>query len=534
MTLAEQELAALEELTALKAKLASVRGRGIARYVHDPLGFVQNAVRFRPGGGLAAYQAEIIADLPRMRRIAVRGPRGLGKSCLVSLIVLWFALTRDAAGTDWKICTTAGSWAQLESYLWPEIAKWANSIDWAVIGREPLSPRSELMRTQMRLRHGLALSASPERPDVIEGLHGDSVLVVIDEAKIVSPGIFDSIEGAFSGAGDGSDLEAYALAFSTPGEPSGRFYDIHTRKPGLEDWHVRHVTLGEAVAAGRMTMSWARQRKKLWGETSALYQNHVLGEFCADDEDAVIPLAWVEAAFERWREWDRDGRPDQDGVKAVGVDVARSGTDRTVAAVRHGDVLTGLADWAKADTMITTGRVRGILEADPEATAVVDVIGIGAGVYDRLREQGCRSDPFNAGRKTTRRDKTGQFGFCNVRAAAWWNLRELLEPPASRLAIFPDDQLAGDLTAMHYKHTSDGKIQVESKDDIRRRIGRSTDRGDAVMQAFWMSAGSWADAYGTTGCPACGRSFMKEADGKLRTHCPHCRKPLDEPESEVA
>ena len=192
-SLAAQELAALEELAALKERLAKIRGRGIAQYVHDPLGFIGAAVKFKPGGGLAPYQAEIIADLPRVKRIAVRGPRGLGKSALVSLIVLWFALTRDAAGIDWKIGTTAGSWAQLESYLWPEITKWSNHLNWTVIGREPLSPRSELMKTQMRLRHGLALAASPEKPAVIEGLHADSVLIVIDEAKIVNPGIFDSI-----------------------------------------------------------------------------------------------------------------------------------------------------------------------------------------------------------------------------------------------------------------------------------------------------------------------------------------------------
>jgi hypothetical protein len=536
MTLAEQELAALEELEVLKGKLAAIRGKGVAAYIHDPVGFVENCVKFKPGQGLAGYQAEIIGDLPRVKRVAVRGPRGLGKSALASFVVLWFAITRDAAGRDWKIATTAGSWQQLESYLWPEINKWSMALDWEKIGRPPFSPRSELMKTQMRLRHGLALAASPDQPDKIEGLHADSVLVLLDESKIISPAIFDSIEGAFSGAGEGSDLEALALAVSTPGEPAGRFYDIHRRAPGLEDWHTRHVTLDEAVTAKRMTYDWADKRRKLWGETSALYQNHVLGEFCADDEDAVIPLRWVEAAFERWRQWEFAGKPDQDGLKVIGVDVARSGLDKTVAAVRHGDVITRIAAWAKADTMETTGRVKGIMEAEPGATAVVDVIGIGAGVYDRLREQGLSADPFNAGRKTTRKDSTGQFGYFNVRSEGWWNLRQSLEPPRSQLALPPDDELAGDLTALHYSHTSDGKIRVEGKDDIRKRIGRSTDRGDGVMQAFFLSSGSWADAYGTMDCPAakCGRSFMREADGKPRTECPFCHAPLDEPESEAA
>jgi hypothetical protein len=80
MTLAEQELVALEELETLKAKLAAIRGKGVAAYVHDPVGFIQNCVKFKPGQGLTDYQAEIIGDLPRVKRIAVRGPRGLGKA----------------------------------------------------------------------------------------------------------------------------------------------------------------------------------------------------------------------------------------------------------------------------------------------------------------------------------------------------------------------------------------------------------------------------------------------------------------------
>jgi len=534
VSLALTELELLTELANLKEKLAGIRGRGVAQYVHDPVGFVRDCVKFKPGQGLAAYQAEIIGDLPRVKRIAVRGPRGLGKSTTASLIVLWFAVTRDAAGIDWKIATTAGSWAQLQDYLWVEISKWALLLDWDKVGRPPFSARTELMKTQMRLRHGLALAASPDKPDKIEGLHADHILVLLDEAKIIPPQIFDSIEGAFSGAGDGSDLEAYALAISTPGEPAGRFYDIHRRAPGLEDWHVRHVTLAEAVTAGRMTYDWAEKRKKLWGENSALYQNHVLGEFCADDEDAVIPLRWVEAAFERWREWDRDGCPDTDGIHVIGVDIARSGHDKTVAAIRRGDIVTRLEAWAKADTMETTGRVKGLLEAEHGATAIVDVIGIGAGVYDRLREQGMKTDPFNAGRKTLKRDKTNQFGFNCLRSAAWWNLREMLEPPRSQIALPPDDELAGDLTALHYKHTSDGKIAVESKDEIRKRIGRSSDRGDAVMQALWMSGGSWHDAYNTTVCDNCNRGFLREIDGRYRDKCPFCQASLFSEEDVLA
>jgi len=536
--LALQEYLALQELLALQEKKQAASPTA-AKYLDDPLGFIDNCVTFpvprRQGKravGLAPYQREVISSLPEKKRVAVRGPRGLGKTALASLVILWFALTRDMAGIDWKIMTTAGSWGQLEGFLWPEVKRWAYCVNWDAVGRPPLSERNELMKHGLSLRYGLALAGSPDQPERIEGLHGDAILYVYDEAKLIIPETFDAAEGAFSGADEESGLEAYALAISTPGPPAGRFYDIHRQAPGLEDWHPRHVTLDEAVAAGRMSMKWVAQREKLWGRNSALFMNHVLGEFCSDDEDAIIPLAWAEAAVDRWRDWDRAGRPHREGQSIVGVDVARSGKDRSAAAIRMADVITEIRTWAKADTMETTGIVKGILGAHPGARAMVDVIGLGAGVYDRLREQGCLVDPFNAGKKTTRRDATSQFGFANVRSAAWYSLREQLDPSrGSTLALPPYDELLGDLTAVHYKMMSDAKIMVEPKDDIRARIGRSTDMGDTVMQAMWLQAGSWLDAYGVTMCPdevKCGRGFAAEVNGEPRTRCPYCDASLEE------
>ena len=247
------ELDLKQKLLGIEEKLAKARGKGAASFLHDPLGFIDTYIKFPPDGGLTAYQREIIGDVPTALRLAVRGPRGLGKSCLASLAILWFAITRDAAGIDWKIMTTAGSWHQLESYLWREIAKWARRVDWEKLGRPAPNERTELMKTKLRLRHGDADAASPDTPEKIEGAHADHIMLVVDEAKIVSAETFDAAEGILSGAGEGSDLEAYALAISTPGEPSGRYYDIHRKAPGLEDWTVRHVTLEEAIAAGRMS-----------------------------------------------------------------------------------------------------------------------------------------------------------------------------------------------------------------------------------------------------------------------------------------
>lgn len=452
-----------------------------ARYRDDPAGFVLDCIKFRGDDRPAEYQLDVLRNLVAKRRAAVRGPHGLGKTALASWAILWFALTRD--GEDWKIATTASAWRQLVKFLWPELHKWARRLDWSVIGRPSFGEGAELLGQSLKLDTGEAFALASDRPESIEGAHASHLLYVLDEAKTIPGETFDAVEGALS-IGD-----CYALAISTPGEPQGRFYDIHRRAPGFDDWWVRHVTLAEAIAAGRVSEQWAAQRRRQWGEKSAVYQNRVLGEFAASDEDGVIPLSWVELANERW-----ENRGKLDDFTCVGVDVARSGADDTVMAMRYSDVISELRRHSKEDTMETTGRVAGILRANG-GKAIVDVIGVGAGVVDRLREIGLNVAPFNASEGTNMLDRSGELGFVNLRSAAWWNLREMLDPNSGHSIAFPaDDLLTGDLTAPHWKVASGGKVQVEGKDDIKKRIGRSTDCGDAVVMAFWhdmTSHGIW-------------------------------------------
>jgi hypothetical protein len=343
----------------------------------------------------------------------------------------------------------------------------------------PFGP-SELMNQNLRLSHGAASAGASANAALIEGAHADSLLFVFDESKAIPAPTFDACEGAFSGTG-----EALALALSTPGAPQGRFYDIQSRRPGYEDWHAVHVTVARAIAAGRISVDWMEQRRRQWGENSAIFQNRVLGEFHSGDEDSVIPLSWAEAAVARWHAWDEAGRPDTGRPRTVGVDVARTGTDRTVLAVRDGPVITELRRFVREDTMTTTGRVKAVLSADDSRVAVVDVIGIGAGVVDRLREQGARVVAFNASRGSKAKDSTREFGMLNRRSEAWWSFRQALDPSANPDICLPDDDmLLGDLSAPQWDVTSNGRIQVEGKEEIRKRLGRSTDDGDSVVQAF--------------------------------------------------
>ena len=132
------------------------------------------------------------------------------------------------------------------------------------------------------------------------------------------------------------------------------------------------------------------------------------------------------------------------------------------------------------------GRVALRLGDDKTTRVAVDVIGVGAGVYDRLAELGYNAQAVNVATSTDMRDESRQLQFNNLRAALWWMLRERLDPAKpDALALPPHDGLTGDLVAPTWNVTSSGKVQVESKDDIRARLGRSTDYADAVALAVY-------------------------------------------------
>jgi hypothetical protein len=284
--------------------------------------------------------------------------------------------------------------------------------------------------------------------------------------------------------------EAYAFAISTPGNPDGQFYDIHMHKAGYEDWTTKHVTLEDSIVAGRISAEWAKQRARQWGTTSALYLNRVLGEFADETEEGMIPLSWVRAAFERWKSW-RDSKFAHDsstnGTRTIGVDVARGGDDKTVLACREGCAISKIYVYSKLSTTATAARVTAIHEG--RSINIEMDGGLGASVYDMLREDGITGlRPITVSAPTIWKDRSKEMVFYNVRAAMWWNIRQLLDPEwGSSIMLPPIDELALDLTTPHYEVRRNNTIVLESKDSIRERLGRSTDYGDAVCLAFWKS-----------------------------------------------
>lgn len=205
------------------------------------------------------------------------------------------------------------------------------------------------------------------------------------------------------------------------------------------------------------------------------------GDFLAGRQDnpwQVIPTAWVEQAQARWTE---EGRAKP--LDSMGVDVARGGDDETVIARRHGawyDRNDSHPGKATPDGQAVAGLV--FAKRKDNAPVHIDVIGVGASAYDQLKGA-VHTIAINSSEKSEKTDKSKSLQFRNKRAELWWLMREALDPESGdNLSLPPDDKLKSDLCAPRWKITAGG-ILVESKEDIYKRIQRSTNDGDAVVYA---------------------------------------------------
>jgi hypothetical protein len=356
-------------------------------YFYDPVGFMRDCIKWEEGQVLFPYQIDVANRLVQNKRLAVRGPRGLGKSMIAALLIWWYALTRE--GKNWKIVTSAGAWSQLTNYLWPEIHKWWFQIDWDKVGRPMPRTEKELLTTGIKLdEKGQAIAASPTDAKLIEGAHADYNLYLFDEAKAIDIKVWDAVEGGMA-----TGIEKLFLAISTPGEEIGRFYEICTKQSGYEDWDTIHVTYQQcAEARGETYIKWAEDRKRQWGEQTQPYKNYVLGEFAQSDEGAIIPLGWIEMAVERWKEWRNQGFPGEYTGLGVDVGLGGVGSDKITMAVKYDEYkIKEIRAFARANpevaTMEIVGHAKGIADKlGRDKPIVPDIIGIGAGVGHRLAE----------------------------------------------------------------------------------------------------------------------------------------------------
>lgn len=211
------------------------------------------------------------------------------------------------------------------------------------------------------------------------------------------------------------------------------------------------------------------------------------GDFNAGAEDPVwqlIPTEWVKAAQDRWKDREQKGP-----MTSLGFDPSRGGQDKSSVARRHDrwfDKVVTAPGVVTKDGPTAAGFVTPLVRDG--APIAIDSIGIGSSALDFLVGLNLNVHPVVGSESSSLMDKAGQLHFRNKRAEMYWLLREALDPTGpDPIALPPDQELLGDLTAPQYKVVTMGKgaaIQISSKDDIRKTLGRSPDKGDSVAMTF--------------------------------------------------
>ncbi len=432
---------------------------GFARWAEDPVAFIADCLKET----LWSRQATIARALRDHRRVAVPSCHDAGKSFLASRLVAWWVATRPVGQSF--VVTSAPTFAQVRAILWREIRAAHRK------GKLP----GVLNRTEWWINGGLvAFGRKPADDDMtgFQGIHAKHVLVVFDEACGVPQPLWDAAETLIANA------ESKLFAIGNPDDPTSAFARVC--RPG-SGWEVLPIDAletpnltGEAIPDPLrdllISAEWVQDKRRRWGESSALYLAKVRGQFPEVGGDGLLSPALVRAAM--GRTWS-PGEPVR-----VGVDVARFGRDRSVLALRRGACLEVLEVLEGADTMRVAGSVVQALRRHPRACAIVDEIGLGAGVLDRLREQGLPAFGVNVARPPEERER-----FVNRRAELWWALRERFLD--GEIALDPQAKdLAAELTGLRWSIDSRGRIAVEAKEAMRRRGEASPDLADAAMLAF--------------------------------------------------
>lgn len=399
------------------------------------------------------------------RRISLRSGHGVGKSTVLAWCIVCHALTRFPQ----KVVCTAPTSAQLFDALAAETKAQFKKLPPALLQLFDIKTDSITLLAAPDESFVSFRTSRPEMPEALAGVHSEHVLLVGDEASGIPEPVFEAAAGSMSGHNATTILAGNAV------RTSGLFFDTHHKLAHL--WLTIHIS---CVGHPRISPDYVRDMAERYGEDSNPYRVRVLGEFPRADDDTVIPFELVESAKQR--------DVTAAAVRPVwGVDCARFGSDRSALCRRRGNVQEGpVKHWQGLDTMQLTGRVKAAWDAAPESERpewiCVDVIGLGAGVVDRLRELGLPVRGINVSESPALGDK-----YRNLRSELWFNARDWFAARDSRLE---DAALGGELVAPKYTFTSNGKMQVESKDDMKKRGLRSPDLADAFVLTFAVTATS--------------------------------------------
>lgn len=464
-------------------------------------------------------QKEILSLIQNNSRVSIRSGHARGKDFVTAVAALCFLILNKPS----KVIMTAPTGRQVSKIMLAEMKRLYKNSTMPLGGR--------LMNDGIKMTGDdtwflVGFKTDDTHGEGWTGYHSPNIAVFVTEASGLPDTVFNAIEGVLQ------NNSRLVLAFN-PVKTKGEAYESTLRDsyksvklnclnaPNVLNYKkylegkITYKTYKSRFIPGQVDYEWVKEKIDRPGWTvkidepiepndfefegqyyrpEDLFKMKVLGEFPDEDEDSLIPATLLEGAFEKYEQLtDQELNQEiKDVSLKVGVDIAGMGRDQTVFAERRGMIVTALYPFAskkiKKDTIHmevagkivnTFNRLKGL-----HPTFYIDTMGEGAGVYSRLREQEyswvvSAKATFSA---TNLTDSTKNFKFVNMRAYMYWRLREELQ---KGLAIPRNNQLAEELTKTKYEFTSNGKIKIEDKDEIKKRIGRSPDFSDALVFTYF-------------------------------------------------
>lgn len=418
-------------------------------------------------------QEEILLAVQRgERRISVVSGHGVGKTTVLAWCVVCMLLTRFPQKT---ICTAPTS-DQLFDALYSEVVKWLTKLPQMLYDLFEVQSEQIFHRTKPKESFVSFRTSRPEKPEAMAGVHCEPgyVLLIGDEASGIPEVVFEAGSGSMSGH------NATTLLAGNPVRTSGLFYDTHHTLS--DDWHTIKIS---CVNHPRVSQDFVRDMAKRYGEQSNQFRVRVLGEFPLGDDNTIFPRALVEAALVRLVE--------PIVVRPVwGLDPARKGSDVTALCERIGNWQKGQIETVGGfDTMQVAGWVKHKWDTTPvedrPSEIAIDMIGIGAGVYDRLLEQ----DLPVVGVNVSETPVLFEDRYLNLKAELYWKLLAWFE---ARNVKVDDKMMIEELVKIQKDYSSTGKLKVQSKKDAKES---SPNRVEALVMT--MAVESAQIAGGGTG-----------------------------------
>lgn len=466
----------------------------MGRFSKNPLGFVRYSFPWGVKGGvlehkrIQPWQEKILRqlgagliDYKEAIQLARAAGHDVGKSALVAWIVLWALATYE----DTRGIVTANTDTQLRTKTWPEVTKWYHLFiakHWFTCTATAIYSVHPEHERNWRFD---AIPWDETNPEAFSGLHnqGRRIVVIFDEASAIHDKIWTATDGVMLD----DDTEIIWLAFGNPTRNTGRFHDcFHGFR---HRWSPEHISALDVDITNKAQIEKWRVD---YGYDSDFFRVRVRGMFPKAEPDTLIPIDWIELAIAR------NIPPEQrSGPIVLAVDVARYGDDDSSICPRNGRQIMPLQVVHGHSTMEVAGLAAQTALQLNAVEVHVDVIGLGAGTYDRLVERAddkkdpfkCNVVPINVSEKAM-----DEESYSNSRSEMWYAARESLNPNNPASMALPDDPvLAGDLSAVKTKPVdSRGRARIEPKEETKKRLGRSPDRGDSYAMVVYKSFARFA------------------------------------------